>query len=94
MIDGIHGLFTGDMKVLYRDSWKLFWRSDGRHQLFDLRDASVGMDIADMHPEIVVELVGELQDYISSFEDKKMQSGSSEFIHDDMKALRTLGYIE
>ncbi|MBN1880488.1 sulfatase [bacterium] len=87
-------IFTGDLKSLSRDPWKLIWQSGGRHQLFNMKDAGELLDVADVHPEIASEMAKELDTYLSSFTDQPGQTGLKDISAGELDALRTLGYIE
>ena len=74
---------------------KLIWRSDGRHELYDLeRDPGEVQNMIEQEPELACDLEGELQRWQDALTGEAVGAGVAEYGEHVLSRLRDLGYIE
>ncbi|MGA7668814.1 MAG: sulfatase [Nitrolancea sp.] len=82
------------LRSIRTDEWKYIWSSDGRHELFSLRnDAPEEHNVASIYPDVVADLDRQLTDWVLQFQRAPVRSGEVEFDEIVTSRLRALGYI-
>ena len=87
----INGLVS---RTLRDGNLKLLWRSDGRHELYDLEsDPGERHSIADRDPGATRRLVERLERWVRSMEERSADTGDAAYDDETMERLRGLGYV-
>jgi arylsulfatase A-like enzyme len=82
------------MRALRTPARKFIWRSDGRHQLFDLeRDPAEEHDLSPTEPDEVDAMLTALEDWERSFEGTSLEPEEAAYDEATLERLRGLGYI-
>jgi arylsulfatase A-like enzyme len=82
------------MRALRTPERKFIWRSDGRHELFDLaQDPGELHDLSRDRPEEVESLLTTLDEWEQSFEGTSLQPAEAAYDEATLERLRGLGYI-
>ena len=82
------------MRALRTPGRKFIWRSDGRHELFDLeRDPDELQDLTRDRPDEVEALLTTLDEWEQSFEGTSLQPAEAAYDEATLERLRGLGYI-
>lgn len=82
------------MRALRTPARKFIWRSDGRHQLFDLeRDPGEEHDLSPTEPDEVDAMLTALEDWERSFEGTSLEPEEAAYDEATLERLRGLGYI-
>ncbi len=82
------------MRALRTPSRKFIWRSDGRHQLFDLEhDPGEEHDLSPTAPDEVDAMLTALEEWERSFEGTSLEPEEAAYDEATLERLRGLGYI-
>jgi arylsulfatase A-like enzyme len=82
------------MRALRTPDRKFIWRSDGRHELFDLaQDPDELRDLSRERPDEVEALLTTLDEWEQSFEGTSLQPAEAAYDEATLERLRGLGYI-
>ena len=82
------------MRALRTPHRKFIWRSDGRHQLFDLElDPGEEHDLSPTAPDVVESMLTTLDDWERSFAGTTLQPAEAAYDEATLERLRGLGYI-
>ncbi|MEA2651667.1 MAG: hypothetical protein QOI85_1388 [Chloroflexota bacterium] len=81
-------------RTLREGDLKLVWRSDGRHELYDLAvDPGERENLAARDPGSMRRLVGRLESWMRSMEEQRVDTGDAEYDDETLERLRGLGYV-
>jgi arylsulfatase A-like enzyme len=82
------------MRALRTPSRKFIWRSDGRHQLFDLAaDPAEEHDLSPTAPDEVDAMLTAMEEWERSFEGTSLEPEEAAYDEATLERLRGLGYI-
>ena len=82
-------------RMLRGDRYKFLWKSDGRHELYDLlEDPAESVNLVATHPEIAAELEEKLNAWHASLSAQENSAESAEYDELVMSRLRELGYVD
>jgi arylsulfatase A-like enzyme len=81
-------------RTLREGNLKLLWRSDGRHELYDLAaDPTERDNIAARDPGSLRRLIGRLESWMRSMEEQRVDTSDAEYDDETLERLRGLGYV-
>jgi len=80
-------------KAIFDGDWKFIWLSNGKHELYNLaNDPEEQRNLIEAEPEKAQELQAKLEQWLGSFQQARVTSGSGKKEFKDM--LKSLGYVQ
>jgi len=87
-------VYDRELRALRTDEYKFVWASDGRHELYNLRQDPQELDNRlEAEPEVAERLRGELDNWLASVNRSQMEAFEPELEEAVIERLRALGYL-